>query len=239
VIMLPLDQITGDGRKLPVLEFPGGTAPPAATDRPSPAPGIVPVADDRAVLVANAGDREIYYYQEGLAAPMGSFSNYKRQPRAVMVVRRDLREREPGVYGANAQLGRSGAYDLVFRLNQPPLYHCFSFDVVPATVRELRQPPRVAPAAPMAAVPAGRPVNLDFVVTDATTGGPIADLADLTVLVMTPSWQARQVAKPLGDGRYSVNFLLPVPGFYAVMVRSAGAGIDYQPMPGLTVTAPP
>jgi hypothetical protein len=65
------------------------------------------------------GDREIYYYQEGLAAPMGSFSNYKRQPRAVMVVRRDLRERQPGVYETNVELGRPGAYDLVFRLDRP------------------------------------------------------------------------------------------------------------------------
>ncbi len=237
VLMLPLDQITADGGKLPVLGFPAGSAPAAATERPSRAAGIVSVAGDRAVLVANAGDREIYYYQEGLASPMGSFSNYKRQPRAVTVVRRDLRESAPGVYETSAQLGRPGAYDLVFRLNQPPLYHCFSFEVVPATALQARQRPRVAPAAPFEAVSAGRAVNLDFVVTDTTTGGPVAGLTDLTVLVMTPAWQARQVATPLGDGRYGVKFIVPVPGLYAVMVRSADAGFDYLPMPGLTVTS--
>jgi hypothetical protein len=220
-----------------VLGFPAGSKPPAATDRPSPAPAIASVAGDRAVLVANAGDREVYYYQEGLAVPMGSFSNYKRQPRAVTVVRRDLRESAPGTYETSAQLGRPGSYDLVFRLNQPALYHCFSFDVVPATAVQARQPPRIAPAAPFDAVPAGRSVHLDFVVTDGATGGPVAELTDLTVLVMTPAWQARQVATALGDGRYQVNFVMPQPGVYAVLVRSADAGIEYQPMPRLTVTA--
>jgi len=86
-------------------------------------------------------------------------------------------------------------------------------------------------------VPAGGSVDLEFVVTDATTGGLVTDLTNLTVLVMTPSWQERRVGKPLGDGRYNVNFLLPAPGFYAVMVRSAAAGIAYEPMPKLTVTA--
>jgi hypothetical protein len=233
--MLPLDKIAATDGELPLLEFAGGTRPPVATDRPSAASGIVPVAGDRAVLVANAGDREIYFYQEGLAAPMGSFSNYKREPRAVTVVRRDLREREPGVYQTSAELGRPGSYDLVFRLNQPPLYHCFSVDVAPASTPQAGQPPRVAPVAPPVPVPAGHPATLEFVVTD-TAGGFVSDITDLTVLLMTPSWQMRQVATPVGHGRYSVDFAVPVPGSYAVMVRSDAAGIAYRPMPALIVT---
>jgi hypothetical protein len=232
--MVPLDQIAGDGRKLPILEFPAGTKPPAATDRPSPAPAVVSTGDD-SVVVANAGDREIYYYRQGMAVPMGSFSNYKRIPRAVMVIRRDLRETEPGVYQTTAKLGRPGSYDLVFRLNQPPLYHCFPFEVASASGAATRQPPRVVPALPFAAVPAGQSVSLNFVVTDPATGGVVAGLTDLTVLVMTPAWQTRQVASPLGNGRYEVNVVVPVPGTYAVAVRSEAAGIDYQPMPGLDI----
>jgi YVTN family beta-propeller protein len=235
VLMVPLDQIAAAGGKLPMLEFPAGTKPPAATDWPSPAPAIASTGD-RAVVVANAGDREIYYYQEGLAVPMGSFSNYKRVPRAVMVVRRDLRETEPGVYQTTAKLGRPGSYDLVFRLNQPSLYHCFPFEVAPASGAAARQPPRVMPALPFAAVPAGQSASLDFVVTDPATGKAVVDLTDLTVLVMTPAWQTRQVATPLGDGRYEVNVVVPEPGTYAVAVRSKAAGIDYQPMPGLNIT---
>jgi YVTN family beta-propeller protein len=238
VMMLPLDQIEVEPGKFPVFGFPGGSKPPAAPEWPSPAPPIAAVAGDRAVLVANGGDREIYYYQEGLAVPMGSFSNYKRLPRAVAVVRRDLRESAPGIYETNASLGRPGSYDLVFRLNKPPFYHCFPFEVAAASARQARRPPRVAPVAPFRAVTAGQPVSLDFVVTDVITGAPVGDLTDLTVLVMTPAWQTRQVAAPLGGGHYSIELAVPVPGFYAVVASSANAGIDYQPMPGLQIVAP-
>jgi YVTN family beta-propeller protein len=238
VMMLPLDQLAAEPGKLPVLGFPGGSNSPASQEWPSSAASIESVAGDRAVLVANAGDREIYYYQEGLAVPMGSFSNYKRQPRAVTVVRRDLRESAPGVYQTNVELGRPGSYDLVFRLNQPPLYHCFPFEVVAASARQARQPPRVAPASLFDTVPAGRPVSLSFIVTDAATGAPVDDLTDLTVLVMTPAWQVRLVAQPLGAGRYGVTLAVPLPGRYAVVTSSADAGIDHQPMPWLNVVAP-
>lgn len=237
VMMLPLDQIAADPAKVPVFGFPGGSRPPATEDWPSPAPPIAPVAGDRAVLVANAGDREIYYYQEGLAVPMGSFSNYKRVPRAVSIVRRDLRETAPGIYETNASLGRPGNYDLVFRLNQPPFYHCFPLEIAPASLRQAQRPPRIAPAAPFEAATAGHPVSLDFVVTDVTTGAPVGDLTDLTVLVMTPAWQTRKVAAPLGGGRYNVELAVPMPGLYAVVASSADAGIDYQPMPALNVVA--
>jgi hypothetical protein len=69
-----------------------------------------------------------------------------------------------------------------------------------------------------------------------TTGAAVTDLTDLTVLVMTPAWQSRVVAKPLGNGRYHIDLMVPLPGTYAVLVRSANAGIEYQPMPELTVT---
>ena len=169
---------------------------------------------------------------------MESFSNYKRQPRAVTVVRRDLRESAPGVYQVNAELGRPGSYELVFRLNQPSLYHCFPFEVVPASAQQARQPPRVAPASLLDAARAGRPISLKFIVTDAATGAPVNDLTDLTVLVMTPEWQTRLVAQPLGAGRYGVTLVVPLPGRYAVVTSSADAGIDYQPMPGFNVVAP-
>jgi hypothetical protein len=87
-------------------------------------------------------------------------------------------------------------------------------------------------------VPADRPVSLSFIVTDAATGAPVDDLTDLTVLVMTPAWQIRLVAQPLGAGRYGVTLAVPLPGRYAVVTSSADAGIDHQPMPWLNVVAP-
>ena len=45
------------------------------------------------MLVANAADQAVYYYREGMAAPMGTFKTYSCEPLAVMVVDRSLRER--------------------------------------------------------------------------------------------------------------------------------------------------
>src|SRR5205085_9426623 len=81
-----------------ITQFPAGQKAPAASPSTSIAHAIVPAPEDGAVLVANAADQMIYYYMEGMAAPMGSFQNYKRDPRALLVIDNSLRETAPGVY---------------------------------------------------------------------------------------------------------------------------------------------
>ncbi|HEX2644513.1 MAG TPA: cytochrome D1, partial [Thermoanaerobaculia bacterium] len=76
VLMLPLGELGKPGTPLPVIDFPGGEAPPGRAGQPSLAPAIVRAAGASAVLVANPADGVIYYYAEGMAAPMGSFQNY-------------------------------------------------------------------------------------------------------------------------------------------------------------------
>ena len=75
------------------MSFPAGQNPPDKASRPSPAASIVQVPGANAVLVANPADRAIYFYKEGMAAPLGHFRNYNREPRAVLVVDRSLQER--------------------------------------------------------------------------------------------------------------------------------------------------
>ena len=70
------------------------------------------------VITTNPADKAIYYYREGMAAPMGHFKNFKVEPRAVMVVDRSLREVEPGVYSTDVKLTRSGQFDVPFFLDQ-------------------------------------------------------------------------------------------------------------------------
>ena len=50
--------------------------------------------------MANPADQAIYYYMEGMLAPMGSFNNYRREPKAVLIVDRSLRERAGRVFDA-------------------------------------------------------------------------------------------------------------------------------------------
>ncbi len=66
------------------------------------------------MLVANPADKMIYYYTEGMAAPMGSFQNYRRVPKALLVLDNGLRETARGVYSTTMRLDAPGYYDAVF-----------------------------------------------------------------------------------------------------------------------------
>ena len=112
-----------------VTKFPGGQRAPGESLSTSVAAAIVPAPEDGAVLVANPADKMIYYYTEGMAAPMGSFQNYKRDPRALLVMDNSLRETERGVYTTTLRFDKAGHYDVAFLLDSPRLINCFELSV--------------------------------------------------------------------------------------------------------------
>ena len=139
VVMISLKSAGREGTLPSLNRFPAGESPPGAMDDPTPADSIVPAPGAGAVLVANPKDQSVYYYREGLAAPMGTFNNYKRQPRALLVVNRSLRERaRPGVYETTVRLDRAGRFDVVFLLDQPRIVHSFPITIEPDPAREPR-----------------------------------------------------------------------------------------------------
>ena len=129
VLMIPLKAIGEEGAAVPVVDFPGGQKAFGAGAGPAAAAGIVKAPGAGAVLVANPADRTVYYYKEGMAAPMGSFANYSRQPRAVLVLDRSLEERSPGVYETIARLRHPGTYDLAVFLDAPRLVDCLQLTI--------------------------------------------------------------------------------------------------------------
>jgi len=100
VSLINLSEVGKGTVEAPATRFPGGQKAPGLASSRSTADIIVPPAGQNAVLVANPADKMIYYYQEGTAAPMGSFTNYKREPRSLLVRDASLRETAPGVYNA-------------------------------------------------------------------------------------------------------------------------------------------
>ncbi|MGE5323041.1 MAG: YncE family protein, partial [Actinomycetota bacterium] len=62
------------------------------------ADAIAPALDDTSAFVANAADRRIYFYQEGMAAPMFSMEGYGKTPKSAMVLDRSIHETSPGIY---------------------------------------------------------------------------------------------------------------------------------------------
>jgi DNA-binding beta-propeller fold protein YncE len=247
VAMVPLDELrnavgdagsgaSGDGHGksggVPLLDFPGGQRPFGHGSRASLAASIVRSADDNAVLVANPGDKAIYYYQEGMAAPMGQFSNYGREPMAVLVVDRSLREVRPGRYRSIARLPAAGRYNALLLINSPRVVHCFELSIAPALgpaaeteaittrVESLTRETSVAP---------GTPVKIAFRITDGRTGAPVASARDAGVLIVSPGlWQARPPLAHEGDGVYTMTVSPPSPGLYSVFVTCPSREMDYR-----------
>jgi DNA-binding beta-propeller fold protein YncE len=226
---VPLDQLGGGGKPVPAATFPGGQKPPAAAGGPCLAAAISAAPGDGAVLVANPADRAIYFYQEGLAAPMGSFDNYGHAPRAVLAVDRSLRSRGPGVYETTARLRRPGEYRVLFFVDSPRLIQAFDVTVKadpgkPAAAGESV----VVEALPLdAELTAGKAARIAFRLLDARTKAPRSGLADVTVLAFSPGgWQKRRPAAPAAEpGTYAFEFTPPAEGVYYLYAEAPSAGL--------------
>jgi len=260
VLIIPLDVVGKEGQPVALVDFPGGQNPPGRTPLPSLADGIVQAPGAAAVLVANPLDKAIYFYKEGMAAPMGHFRNYGRVPRAVLVVDRSLNETVPGSYETTVQLGAAGDYDVALLLDTPRLTHCFPLTVAAdpalAAERARRAPQALAvevlassPTAPHpTAVKVGAEVPVRVRLTDRAKGTPRTGLRDVRVLTfLSPgTWQQRHWADEVGDGVYEIHFTPPEPGLYFVFLEVPSAGITFQTSPlqvlqaeGQPAAAPP
>lgn len=229
VLMIPLDQVGREGAPVPVVDFPGGQTPFGKGVKPSPAASIVQAPGATAVLVANPGDRTIYFYKEGMAAPMGHFQNYGRQPRAVLAVDRSLRERSPGAYETIATLRRPGLYDVALFLDSPRTVHCFEVEVAedPVLAAERRGPAVIRPLDPPSAALVGEKVSLRFRLVDPATEEPRTDLDDVRVLSFKApgSDQRRQTAREISAGVYEVEIVPERAGTYFVFVECPSLGL--------------
>jgi YVTN family beta-propeller protein len=231
VSMIRLDAI-GKKEEVPVVEFPAGQLAPEKSASTSVADPIVPTPEGESVLISNPADKMIYYYTEGMAAPMGSFQNYRREPRAVLVWDQSLRENSPGVYSTNIRLNGAGDYDVPFLLDTPRVSHCFNLKVKPnlALAKEPEVPIYVEPLITDSRIKVGESIKLQFFVMDSKTRLPKDGLKDFGVLVFLAPGQSqnRLLARPLGEGKYEVSFKPTEPGPYYVFVQCPSLKVGYN-----------
>jgi DNA-binding beta-propeller fold protein YncE len=229
------------GTEIDITEFPGGQGIPGQGSTPVRADSIVLAPEGNAVILANPVDRNLYYYQEGMAAPMGDFQNYKREPLAVKIVDRSLRETAPGVYSTIVKLPASGSYDVAFLTDSPRVAHCFETAADPNPLFK-EAPPialRIEHESHEKPVQAGRDFPLRFKLIETKTNKVKDDLTDVRVLTFLASgaWQRRDIAKSIGNGMYEINLNVPEIGAYRIFVESGSMGVRYKDMPGLTLYA--
>jgi len=240
VKLIPLPQLAGrDTVGVQGVVF-GNLAPeqyPFATAASS----ISPTGEYGAVMAANPADRMVYYYMEGMIAPMGSYSTYGRVPKAVGIVDRSVRETEPGVYAARFRVPSAGEYDVSFLLDTPLIDHCFTFSATPdpELVATAKDGVELEYLNPVRESPVGSAYPVRFSVTRSSDDAAVADLTDVMVIATRPpgSWQQRLVATSLGDGRYEVTIPSDEPGVYYVTVAIPSLGFDVTELPFMTFVA--
>ena len=236
VSMVRLSTLTGQPD---IAKFPGGQTAPDEASVETSADVIVPAPEGNSVLVANPADRVIYYYSEGMAAPMGSFQNYRRKPRALMVVDRSLREATSGVYTTTTKLPKSGNYDVAFLLDSPRITHCFNAEAKPNpdVPREKKVALQIEYLNKEKQLRVAEDYKLRFKLIDTTTLKARSDLKDVRVLTMLTSgiWQKRDFARSVGDGIYELDIKVPQTGSYFVFVESRSQGVSFRQLPMLTL----
>jgi YVTN family beta-propeller protein len=185
---------------------------------------IQPTPEGNSVMIANAPDKMIYYYVEGMMAPMGTFDNYRRRARALLLIDRSLAEVEPGVYSTPVRLTKAGRFDVPVLIDQPRLINCFQLFVADSPNGE-KEKPKVAIAVEALfkdqKFKPGQAATLRFKITDPVTKQPLTGLTDVHVLAFQPPgiWQMRQWAKEVGEGVYEVTQVFPGVGAYRVMTE--------------------
>jgi len=227
----------GRGNKPSVQFFAAGAVPPKAAGELPLADTLAPAIGDAAVLVVNPADNTVYYYMEGMNAPMGSYQSYGASARAVTVIDRSLKETEPGVYTSKVRIPVAGRYDVAFLLEQPRLVNCFSLEAKEDPLLAAQRKRIVVEyLVKSREVPLGKAVPVRFTVR--TEGGePQTGLKDLRVLSFLVPGQHRNetIAREVQPGVYEAPVAIPEHGAYQINVASKQLNKDFKDLANLTV----
>jgi len=227
--------------KLPLVKFAAGQDAPERARSIGIASVISPTPEFDVVLIANPSDKNVYYYMEGMLAPMGSFQNFPGEPRGIVVVDRSLKETSAGFYSSVLRLPHSGEFDVAFLMDSPTLYHCFQMSVKanPAIPREAPFPLKIEFLTPERELKIGKPFPFRVEVRDPLTDKPLTDLKDLHYLtiLMPGISQSRTPAKPLGNGVYEADIVAGEPGYYKVFFLAPSRSAEPHQLPHANLRA--
>lgn len=220
------------GKVAPINIQAGQKSPSDMPEEIGVADMIAPTPEGNSVMIANASDQMIYYYVEGMMAPMGTFENYKRRARALMLIDRSLSEVAPGTYSLPIRLTRAGHFDVPVLIDQPRIINCFQLDVADSPNGEKDKPAvsiAVEPLFKEQRFKPGEPVTLRFKITDSATQRPLTGLQDVHIVAVEPPgiWQQRQWAREVSNGVYEVTQIFPREAIYRVMTSVMSRGVRF------------
>jgi len=228
--------------RVPVASFAAGADAPGKTKDLSLASAIAEAPGEAAVVVVSPSDNTVYYYMEGMNAPMGNFRNYGHRPRAVQVADRTLHEDQGGIYRAKVRIPAAGTYDVAFLMESPSILHCFSMAVERDPALHLVTSAGIEFIDNRSKVSAGDDITLKFRITNPKTDEHITDLKDVRVrYYRAPVFDRRdELAREVGDGIYQLHTRLPKAGLYYFFVssKSSNLGLEQKHFVSMQATRP-
>lgn len=191
-----------------------------------------PLPQGTGMYVANPLDGQIYQYAEGMMAPVGSFSNYRRSPRALLLLADGLQASGPGDYRATLRPPKGGAYELVLSGVQPRFAACEPVQL-PAVAEDTPGERTPTVRVQLAAVSTGTlpgSMRVRVRLVDAQ-GQPIQPpWPDLTLLAFDrrSGWQARRPMRTDTTGIFEVQLEPPAGAQLDLRAGSAAADLTFQ-----------
>jgi len=237
VTLIPLSDV---GKNDGTAHFVAGQSAPGDSSI-SLADAIAPALDSTSAFIANAADRRIYFYQEGMAAPMFSIEGYGKTPKSAMVLDRSIHETSPGIYSIGVKLPKAASYDVPVFVDSPSISHCFKLavEVNPLMKKDSEVPVALHPLKNDLQVRPGEPVEVTFRLLDTATQKPRSGLKDveITVLLAEALRQQHLEAESVGDGVYRFTFTPAKAGVYYAMVHIPSLRVKPNQLPYMMVRA--
>jgi YVTN family beta-propeller protein len=226
-------QSDGKQSELSVTQIQAGEKPPSVLpDSIGVATIIAPVPEQNGVMIANAPGKTIYYYVEGMMVAMGTLDNYRRIPKALMILDRSLHETAPGKFEAPVTIEKSGNYDVAVMLDQPRIIHCFTakLDGKLSEAKQQEQLKVKLEWLPLKTqVLANVETQLSFKLQDTLSGKPISGIQDARLLAFEPPglWQKREWLQEVNPGIYQAAVVFPHAGSFNLLVEAQSSGLGF------------
>ena len=237
ISMINLQELNRGGDVI-VNNFAAGVYPPSQVNDIRIADAMIPAAQDAAVLVASPADATVYYYMEGMNAPMGAFRNYGHKPRAVQIANRALKELEPGVYSTTVKVPMAGTFEVAFLNETPQFLHCFTMEAaVNPKLERASDPVAVEYLNERESLVAGDEMKLRFRLYKPGSGKTFVDAGGVTVkFFRAPRFDLTElVATHVGEGIYEATLPFRYAGSYYVYVAAPGLNVGYKDLNYKTV----
>ncbi|WP_437752467.1 YncE family protein [Sorangium sp. So ce1389] len=236
VSLVELPSLERPGKPAVVEVQVGQQAPRAAKGGGSAAPFAV-VPEGNGAIIASPADKVLYYYVEGMMAPLGTLSNYGREPRAALIEDRSLKEVQPGVYATTVQLGDEGVHDVELLLRGRRVAACLEATVAPSAVpAEDRSPGLTVEPLFDAGVDleVSKPATLRFRAKPKASAPPL-EAKEMKVMIFRFPVGFRDTVLPRAeaDGVFSVTFTPPEPGQYRLLLEAESRNAPLGALPSV------